>query len=78
MNYLKLKTIPFETIEKVVKNCTTIKNKDQIKKEKIKFIMSFNHDEVKPSTSYYRDLFKQYLKKSDEEIDLKFEDLKVA
>ena len=31
------------------------------KKEKIKFIMSFNHDEVKPSTSYYRDLFKPLL-----------------
>ena len=29
MEYPKLETIPFETIEKVVKNCTTIKKKER-------------------------------------------------
>ena len=29
MSYPKLETIPFETITKVVKNCTTIKKKER-------------------------------------------------
>ena len=35
MSYPKLETIPFETIAKVVKNCTTIKKKER-KNEKMK------------------------------------------
>jgi len=42
------------------------------KKEKIRFILSFTNDDLRPSHPYYKDLFKSYLKMDDQEIDFNY------
>ena len=42
------------------------------KKEKIKFILSFTNDDLRPSHPYYKDQFKRYLKMDNQEIDFNY------
>jgi len=42
------------------------------KKEKIKLIMSFKFDEIKPNNSFYKNVFKQYLKMDDNKLNIEF------
>ena len=47
MSYPKLETIPFETITKVVKNCTTIKKKEKIVTAKLVFTIFLKFQTIK-------------------------------
>ena len=42
------------------------------KKEKIKLIMSFKFDEIKPNNSFYKNVFKEYLKMDDNKLNIEF------
>ena len=46
--------------------------KQMTKKEKIGFIMSYRHDEIKSNDTFYRYLFKEYLKMDNEELNIEF------
>mgnify|MGYP003657825783 FL=1 len=57
-----------KAIKKYVELSTNGKNK----KEKIRFILSFTNDDLRPSHPYYKDQFKRYLKMDDQEIDFNY------
>ena len=42
------------------------------KKEKINFILSYRHDEIKSNHSFYKYLKREYLKMDDEEVNIEF------
>ena len=42
------------------------------RKNKIGFIMSYRHDEIKNNGTFYKYLFNEYLKLSDDELNIEF------
>ena len=47
-------------------------NKPKTKKDKITFIMSYRHDEIKNNDPFFKYLFKEYSKMDNDELDIEF------
>ena len=60
------------TIRLIMLNRGMKEKKQMTKKEKIGFIMSYRHDEIKSNDTFYRYLFKEYLKMDNDELNIEF------
>ena len=47
-------------------------NKPKTKEDKITFIMSYRHDEIKNNDTFFKHLFKEYSKMDNDELDIEF------
>ena len=51
---------------------TFMSNKPKTKEDKITFIMSYRHDEIKNNDTFFKHLFKEYSKMDNDELDIEF------
>jgi len=47
-------------------------DKPKTKEDKITFIMSYRHDEIKNNDTFFKHLFNEYLKMDNDELDIEF------
>jgi len=51
---------------------SNLAEKSENKKDKITFIMSYRHDEVRDNHPFFKHLYNEYLKMDNDELDIEF------